>query len=61
MDEGWVQFNAAASGGHKKGLISNILNSASCPAEVPGIHEFLGERDKRAWMAGTSPAMTAES
>jgi hypothetical protein len=61
MDEGWVRLMQPRAAGIKRGLISNILNSASCPAEVPGIHEFLGERDKRAWMAGTSPAMTAES
>jgi hypothetical protein len=33
-----------------------MKNTPSCPAEVPGIHEF--ERNEKAWMAGTSPAMT---
>jgi hypothetical protein len=31
-----------------------IQIASSCPAEVPGIHEFTS----KTWMAETSPAMT---
>jgi hypothetical protein len=30
------------------------------PGLVPGIHVFATDKKSKAWMAGTSPAMTAE-
>jgi hypothetical protein len=30
------------------------------PGLVPGIHAFLGASSDKAWMAGTSPAMTSK-
>jgi hypothetical protein len=34
--------------------------SAVMPGLVPGIHVFNAPQQKKAWMAGTSPAMTKE-
>jgi hypothetical protein len=37
---------------------ANLL-SIVMPGLVPGIHVFLLRRANKAWLAGTSPAMTA--
>ena len=37
-------------------LHDDLITYPSCPAEVPGIHDF---EFRKTWMAGTSPAMTA--
>jgi hypothetical protein len=42
--------------GHPEAGASNAV----MPGLVPGIHAFLVARAAKAWMAGTSPAMTNE-
>jgi hypothetical protein len=37
-----------------------LRNSFVMPGLVPGIHVFKTAKPRKAWMAGTSPAMTAK-